>query len=831
MRAALLLVVLGALCAACATPVRPPPPVPAAASAALAEARAALRAGDAESAARARAALARARELAPDWVAPRRALDDLDRADLLGLEALAAHRDALRREGEDAATHYLAGRFEGRAGTARFLRATRLDPSLAWAWHGLAVQGGGEDAPPPRRAAERALALARDPFERTTFSSNLARIDAAAGRVSEAVRRLDARAADPEIAPGDRAELAVQAALLELRAPRLHVVESGIERALALLAHADLTATETVELATALGRSIPRADPARVVLSLAARPGALRDRLRAEILLDEAPTPLALGLLERAADANGAAVPRGSLLRAARFAAGDFAGATERWLDELPRVVKGEDGLPREPRLARVVEAARALESRGGVDELQAFCDALLAAGWFREARAVAARLAASDLGRAAAADARALAATSFLSAAQRLLLASDVAERRRRGPPAERDAEGAPVRPAPGPPRALDELFGALAPHAALALSLDGRPEAQDVELVRAELLASPRRSYAGAATVVHPGPRLTAEDERAGLGPRGSATGGLAALLAGLGRFGLFGQFGSEPADGTVLPLLLLEERSGEHLGVPWRGAIAWCEGADLPSRAGRRGARIAGAALHEGYWIDVDAVRAELAAWDELARRFEGSPERVRRALAVGGLEAEVGPDGVRSRTATEALLGQAQRVRLAVLVDRAPAGLALGRLELDDLLAVTAAHEEGHLCDRTRFLPLARRWPAALALLADAGFSAARVHEELELRAQLTALCVAPDPRLALVQVLESAESGPGPTPHGAAYARLLADLLLILDARVAAGAQGVIDPTRTLAHQLHRLGPEELRAVAVDLARRKRMVVD
>ncbi|MFM7296126.1 MAG: hypothetical protein ACKO4Q_02765, partial [Planctomycetota bacterium] len=67
-------------------------PVSSEASAAFEAARAWARSEEPLARERAREAAARARELAPDWVAPRRMLDALDTEDLLGLEALAERR-------------------------------------------------------------------------------------------------------------------------------------------------------------------------------------------------------------------------------------------------------------------------------------------------------------------------------------------------------------------------------------------------------------------------------------------------------------------------------------------------------------------------------------------------------------------------------------------------------------------------------------------------------------------------------------------------------------------------------------------------------------------
>ncbi|MCY2960061.1 MAG: hypothetical protein NTY35_07835 [Planctomycetota bacterium] len=418
---------LGACLAPRSTALRP---VPEAASQAMAEAQAALRSGGDDAAQRARDALERAIALAPDWVAPRRGLDEILRGDLRALESLAAYRAALADGSGDAATLYLAGRLEGRDGAARFERAVRLEPTLAWAWHGLAFHGEGGDAGSARGAAQRALALARDPWERTFFTQSLARLEAGADRTEAAVKLLEARAAEAETTPGDRTALRVQAALTELRAPNLTYAEAGAERALELLRSEDPTDAEIAELSGAIDRALIGLNPGRIALALAARPGALRDRLRAENLIKTAPSALALGLLERGLAGSGEVAPRGSLLRAARFAAGDFRSATERWLAELPAVALDERGMPREPRLVRVVEAARALEDGGG-ERLHDLCAALVEAGWFREARAVAERLATHDLDDAVALHTRAQAGLTFLSSTRLLLGAIDAAARR----------------------------------------------------------------------------------------------------------------------------------------------------------------------------------------------------------------------------------------------------------------------------------------------------------------------------------------------------------------------------------------------------------------
>jgi hypothetical protein len=309
----------------------------------------------------------------------------------------------------------------------------------------------------------------------------------------------------------------------------------------------------------------------------------------------------------------------------------------------------------------------------------------------------------------------------------------------------------------------------------------------------------------------------------------------GGLAAELARMGRFGLFGQVAGQAPDGAVMRVLYQEVRSGEHLGMEWSGSVAWCDGADVPARASRAGASIAGAALHEGYWIDVSILRRELRRWNDLAERFAGieGPRRVERALAVTGLP--LANPGQGSRASTDLLLGEADRVRLAVMVERgAPLGAHLTPPTLDEICLATANHEEGHLCDHARFLPLGKHVGRVLKFMFTSGFSPAVMARRLEARAHLTALCVTADPRLPLVDMLQAAEDGgTSALPHTRAYADLLGDFLAELDKQVTndPGAWPELDPTRLLGQQLHILAPERVRQVALVLAERRGLVAN
>lgn len=819
--AAWLALALVAACASLGTSMRAPP-VRGEASAAFEEARAWDRKDDPLARERVREALRRAIELEPDWVAPRRLADVLDGEDLLGLEALAARRAELAARPNDGALLYLVGRLEGDLGVARFEQAARVAPTLSWAQHGLGWAAAmRRDFAGAVRHSERALALARDPWERSYFVAALARYHVLADRPREALKVLERHLAQPALAPVDRVELAAQMAGIELTLFFQPEFQQGWERALDLLREADLTEVEVEELVRRM-RVFRASDSALLELQLAlgSRPGVTRDRLRAEILLDQRPSPLALGLLRRAG--HGGAVSTGPLLRAARFAAGQFGLGTEEWLADLPRIVLAADGLPEDANLRAVVLAARALDPVPTAEQLHALGDTLLAAGWFREARAVAASLAAQELDTALALEDRAAAGQQLLADLQRLT----VSYRN----PSQKLEPGAPSTP---PPHVgLDALLASFVPPVARAHALLGGET--DRGRLLSGLLASPQIDYAGLARIVHPGPVFSSADERAGLGGADRPVGGLAELLASLGRFGLFGQMSGEDPDGTILARVLVAPRRGEHLGVPWSGTIAWCEGADLKSRAGRLGAEISGAALHEGYWLDIDSIRRERAPWIEFERRFysERGAERIERALSTRGLALVTRPERADLRRAERRdatmLLGEGDRLRLAVIADRRARGEKGPGISLDELLEATATHEEAHLCDRTRFLPFSQHLWRALKLFAKSGLTPEGVARRLEYRAQLVALCDVADPRVPLVSVLRSAEGGTNGdvTPHGAAYRELLRDLLVTLDRALERDPKAwpELDPDHVLVHQLHLLSPEAVRRVARELAR-------
>jgi hypothetical protein len=275
-------------------------------------------------------------------------------------------------------------------------------------------------------------------------------------------------------------------------------------------------------------------------------------------------------------------------------------------------------------------------------------------------------------------------------------------------------------------------------------------------------------------------------------------------------------------------VLRLVGGEWKEGAHLGVPFAGWVAWCEGADVESRPGRHGSGVTGAALHEGYWIDLAGVRASWERMKALEREYLGADRSaLERALACRGPRLAGDASDV-ERARWLAPLGEGARVCLAALRARGEPAGDESRVTFDELVELTALHEEGHLTDRTRFLPLARKWPRILGLLLRNGFSPRAVARELEYRAQLVALCAADDPLLALADCLTEETEG-GALPHSEAYRALVEDFLRVAVRELP--SLPALAREHHVLYQLHLLSGDEVRRLARLLAREKGLLED
>ena len=793
-----------ALLCGCAAPIAPAPPVPEGASLAFATARALEREGrlgDPEARRQARESARRALELDPSWLAPRRLLDDLDRLELLGPAVLGRHVEFLEQNPRDAASHYLAGRLMGTRGGPSFERAAAEMPGLGWGWHGqawLAYQSG--DLARAERLGRRALRLARDPGEEALFGEVLARYLVARGEHQAAIEHLALVRKGLGPCP-ESDELEVRQALLELGAEEREVRRRGERRAVELVRSGRAVPAEWSALLAAAEAEPTGAGSALAVALLGLRGNG--EEVDPDLLASSIMGPLA-----RAAGESR------SKLEA--YLQGSAAEVVESWRSRLPSAVLDGSGMPLDPRLARIVNASRSLATETPEASME-FASALLEAGWFAEAAAFAQTVPGGDVDAAMGVLARAEAGRLAMARIDRLLREVDIGQGR-----GEVSLDSSETWPRV---RDLDDLLEALSPHLALAL---GRAEGSGRDDLAVELRRSPRIAYGPAGDIVHPGPVFSRQDEALGRGAAGEPVGGLAADLDAIGRFGIFGDSLGSPPDGVVLRRLWWEWREGEHLGVPFAGTIVWCEGADVEARAGRMGASIAGAALHEGYFVDIQPLRRSMARWERIASSFgdEAGAERAAAALAVRPL-----PCDDFGRASTRELLGAGDRLALAIMLELGEDGRPAAP-GLDAFVRLTELHEEGHLCDRTRFYPVAERWPTLVAFLLANHLDPGLVARRLEERAQLMALVTCEDPRLALVEILWAAEFGSdGTTPHAEAYTVLAGEFLEELSRRVLLEPEGwpALDRDARLGHQVQHLDPEEIREIALTLASERGLI--
>jgi len=830
-------VVLLAACATTSSPAPPPAP-PAAAVEAFDRARSLRDAGADAREPRLWEALAEARRLAPDWIAPARLEDDLLAGELRQVEAIERRRQALAESPGDVKAAYLARRLSEERDPANYAPLVVAAPDLAWVRHAhawtLSLTGPVEAVEAEWRAA---IALARTPWEAAYFGRLLATYLIGAGRKTRGFELYDELLDDLPLRTADRAALTMELAITEMRAGASARRELGYERGLSLLRGEDLTPIGLQHLVDALLRTFVLSDSGRdrFELALASHESEQRQELLAEFWLSRGERGFVRGL----ARSSGASAIAAQLDRRVsldtHLRRGEPGRGMDEWLGRQPSQVLGSDGLPADENLREVVLAARAVdESSDRTSALARLGEAFLTVGWYSRAAITAQLLAEEDFTTAFELRRRAAAGRSLFSSLQDLLEEVE-------GDSSELALEAAwepPILQGDPPPiGSLEDLLQRWGQAFAQAADADGRPTSAGA--LREIFAASPVQSYGPFAELVHPGPHFSDADEAAGIGMAGEEVPGLAREMLRRGRFAVLGEVLGDKPDATVLRVLHLEEREGEHLGVPWSGTVVWCEGIDVKSRAQRLGTHIGGAAVHEGYWVDLEQVRLLHDLWTRTRERFDGAPsdlaarQRVERALATRGLRLRHAPtmsrQRRRERRAITPALGQAERMRLALLAERAQPGHLLGELRFEEVVDLIATHEEGHLCDRTRFLPLSRGLGSILHLLVEEGFSALRVQTRLEYRAELTALCEIDDPRLALVDLLLAAESDLAESlGHGPAYRQLLSHLLGVLDdeLEIEPEAWPELSPDHTLLHQLHHLPPEKLRKVARELARRE-----
>jgi tetratricopeptide (TPR) repeat protein len=215
-------------------------------------------------------------------------------------------------------------------------------------------------------------------------------------------------------------------------------------------------------------------------------------------------------------------------------------------------------------------------------------------------------------------------------------------------------------------------------------------------------------------------------------------------------------------------------------EEIRVGWRylsGYQEWGGGGDL-----------AGLALARCTIIDLHAV----ARWEgDLERRLRRLEPHRAALLAAPALKDE-------PVTAVDDPAGVAERLYLA------------GDF---DLAAEVAIHEDSHLVDAARHLPVGSHAFRNLGLALRRGFSADEILAFLERNAQLTAIAEGPAPLAALASCC-AVLGGPG--VHAKAYSEIVEAIVAEIHAHPEQYPE--IDPGRVIVQQLHRLPEAKVRAL-------------
>lgn len=268
--------------------------------------------------------------------------------------------------------------------------------------------------------------------------------------------------------------------------------------------------------------------------------------------------------------------------------------------------------------------------------------------------------------------------------------------------------------------------------------------------------------------------------------------------------GRFILYGQRADAPVEAIVLSLASMTDdqpiRTG---GRTYTHDVATGYDRAIRGQITAQGGGLGGACLADGIWLDADAARQSefetrtLLTWD---------PGLARMVARSGALTADTldGPTALTDPGCTAGRL----IARYIARVGDAPWG-SFGTLR---------AHEFGHVRDIRRHLPMWPKMPNTVGLVMRHGFSLDSVQMELEYRAQLVACAEAPDPDLALAEMLlvQPVEQL-APEVHDGGYRDALGALVRHIQANPRRYPQ--IDLRRRILTQLDRLSNEQIRAAA------------
>ncbi len=251
-------------------------------------------------------------------------------------------------------------------------------------------------------------------------------------------------------------------------------------------------------------------------------------------------------------------------------------------------------------------------------------------------------------------------------------------------------------------------------------------------------------------------------------------TGAGGLPAWFTSRGRFAVFGRRTFGRPDGIVLRTLSRKPIEGEILGRPFRGEVVLGDSREISPSRGGAGGDIAGAAVFDGYFVDLDAVRGRAG---EIARLIERHAPR-REAVFSDPLPPCAHEADLLSidepLALEEKLLLRASERRQGGWIER--------------VLETVETHERAHLADAASLLPVGSHLLAVVGLLFRGGVSPSGVEAILEARAELSTLAASGETEIVLAGMVGAVESPGSRDPHAVGYRGVLEDLVRRIRAR-------------------------------------------
>lgn len=145
------------------------------------------------------------------------------------------------------------------------------------------------------------------------------------------------------------------------------------------------------------------------------------------------------------------------------------------------------------------------------------------------------------------------------------------------------------------------------------------------------------------------------------------------------------------------------------------------------------------------------------------------------------------------------------------------------------DVETFVEMVRAHEEGHVLDAARYLPVMNNLWRILSLAGGNGFSAMGVEGYLEGNAEITALAEGPAPKLSLAQLIGFLPSAGSAPPHSYGYHDAVERIVRVVYDDAERFPE--IDRHRNILQQLPLLNDAKLRALGRQLAEERGLTVD